>query len=940
MFDNLRGGLRALFFRRQTDRELDAELQDYLQRAAEDKVRSGMSEESALRAARVEFGAAEAIRDQVRDAGWESAVLSVWSDLRFAVRMMRRNPGFTAVVVMTLALGIGANTALFTVVNAVLLKPLPVKNPDELALMVWDSKSNKVPFAHGYDGSASSDNSPTGYLEGTSFPYRTLERMGEVSRVFSSVFAFAAIEQLNVIVDGKAEVASGQYVSGDYYEGLGVRAWRGRVLTEADQAGGAEPVAVITWRYWQRRFGGEAGTIGKTATINNVRFTIVGVSPPEFDGAGEMGQSADVTIPMSTNLLVEPGNSSMGKPGLWWLHIMARLQPGVNLKQAQSRMEPVFLQSALDAMNAAPPKDGEGQTGPIGPQDYPHLMVNPGAQGDEFAKRKYREPLGVLMTVVGMVLLIACINVASLLLTRGAARQQEYAMRLALGARRGRLIRQSLTESLLLSAISGVVGCLLALWGKKLLLEWAAWIRGESTLQTGLDLRVLGFALGISLLTGILFGIAPALRAGRTQLAPSVKTQIGNSGRSRTLAGRLLIVAQVAVSLVLLVAAGLFLRTLRNLTTVDAGFDRNNLLLFRVKPQSNGYNDKNIGSLYDRMIERLSSLPGVEGVSLSRHPLLSFSHRKDRLYLAHGDAHNGDTVEVNVVSPSFFKTMEIPVVLGRLLHESDTPSAPRVVVVNQTFAQLYFAGINPIGQQFWMGEGGEGIGSPMRKALDAPPNDRPMEVVGVSRDAKYTDLRSPVEPTVYQPYMQVPTTQANFEVRFRGDTATIAPTVREAVRQVDSRLPIFDMRMQTDQSDASLAEERMFANLASSMGALSLLLAAVGLYGVMSYSVRRRTAEIGVRMALGAQRPAVLAMVLRESFALVVAGVAVGIPIAVATARAASNSLSDLLFGIKPVDPLSFALAAATMLVVALLAGYLPARRASQIDPMVALRQE
>jgi hypothetical protein len=383
MFDNLRGGLRALLCRRQGDHDLDAEMQDYLERAVEDKVRSGMTPESALRAARVEIGSTEAVKDQVREAGWERMVHSVWSDLRFAARMMRRNPAFTAVVVMTLALGIGANTALFTVVNAVLLKPLPVKNPGELALMVWDSGSEKLPLARDYDGTSGTANSSTGHLEGTSFPYLTFERMRDVPGIASDVFAFAAIEQLNVIVDGKAEVASGQYVSGDYYQGLGVPAWRGRILTETDQASGAETVAVITWRYWQRRFGGESGAIGKTVTVNNVRFTIVGVSPPEFDGVVEMGQSADVTIPMAANRLVEPGNSSMDQPALWWLHIMARLQPGVSREQAQARLEPLFQQSAVDGLNAALARDGK-PLGAISALDYPHLMVNPGAQGDEF----------------------------------------------------------------------------------------------------------------------------------------------------------------------------------------------------------------------------------------------------------------------------------------------------------------------------------------------------------------------------------------------------------------------------------------------------------------------------------------------------------------------------------------------------------------------------
>jgi predicted permease len=775
-------------------------------------------------------------------------------------------------------------------------------------------------------------------MQGTSFPYITWERMRGATELLSSVFAFAPIEQLNVIADGQAGVASGQYVSGNYYDGLGLRAWRGRMLKEGDQAPGAEPVAVITWRYWQRRFGGDAGVVGKVVTINNVRFIIVGVSPPEFDGAGEIGQSTEITLPLSANLLVEPGNSSMGKPALWWLHIMARLEPGVSREQVQARMDPLLLESAMDGMKAA--LTGDRQPLKIGPHDYPHLMVNPGAQGDEFFKRRYRQPLDALMTVVGLVLLIACINVASLLLTRGAGRQREYAMRLALGARRGRLIRQLLTESLLLSTIAGALGYVFAMWGKELLLKWAQWIRGESMLRTGLDWRVLGFIAAVSLGTGVLFGIAPAWRAGRTELAPSVKMQIGNARRSRTLAGRLLIVAQVAVSLVVLIAAGLFLRTLRNLTTVDAGFNRNDLLLFRIKPQSNGYDAASVVGFYDQLLERLGSIPGIEGVSLSRHPLLAFSHRKNAIYLGTADPHNGETVEVNVISPSFFPTMAIPAVDGRLLQETDTPASRRVVVVNQTFARRYFPGLNPLGQQFWLGKGGEGTGSPVRQPLSAPPNDRPMEIVGISRDAKYTDLRSEVEPTVYQPYMQEPVLQANFEVRFRGTSARIVPAVREAVRQVDSHLPIFDLRMQSELSDASVAQERMFANLSSSMGVLTLLLAAVGLYGVLSYSVRRRTAEIGVRMALGAPKSAVLAMILRESLLLVVAGLAAGLPIAAATARVASPLLSDLLFGIKPADPVSFALATVTMIVVAIGAGYLPARKASQIDPIITLRQE
>src|SRR5215472_4623388 len=515
------------------------------------------------------------------------------SDLRLALRLMRRNPGFTAIAVLTLALGIGANTALFSIVNAVLLKPLPVRNPQELALMVWDAENRSLVIQGGYDGSAGSDYSTTGHLQGTSFPYITFERMRRATDTFSHVFAFATSERLNVVVDGHAEPAFGQFVTGDYYQGLGVRAWRGRLLAEADEIGGAAPAAVITWRYWQRRFSGDSSVLGRVLTINNVGFTIVGITPPDFSAAVQLDEAADITLPVGGETLVRPRNPRMTNPGLWWLRIMARLQPGVTRAAAQVRLDPIFQQSVVDCWNELP--ETHKQITKMGVHDYPHLLVRPGAQGDEFARRQYHAPLEILMTVVGLVLLIACINTANLLLASGSRRQQEFAMRIALGARRSRLMQQTLTESLLLSAIAGVVGCAVAFWGKQLLLSWTQWIRGGEPLEATLDLRVLGFAAGISALTGILFGIAPAWRAVQTHLTPNVKVQIGNARRTR--AGQVLIVSQVAISLVLLIGAGLFIRTLNNLATVDVGFNRGHLLLFRVEPSANGYNDKTTGLL-------------------------------------------------------------------------------------------------------------------------------------------------------------------------------------------------------------------------------------------------------------------------------------------------------------------------------------------------------
>ena len=917
-------GLGVLFRKRRDEQELDDEIRAYVEAAAEKRMQAGNGREEAYRAARSELGSVAAVKDYVRDAGWETWLENLFGDLRYALRMLWRNPSFSAVVIVILALGIGANTALFSLVNAALLKSLPVRDPDQLVLLSFVADAAKEPYL-GYDGN---DSEKGGEIEGTSFLYSTFEQLREHHEGLSAVAGFARIEQLDVVVSGHAEIASGQYVSGNYYAMLGVPAGRGRLFTDADDNPGAPAGAVITWQYWQRRFGGDPRAIGMAVTIDNLPFTIIGVTPPGFVGTGQMGQPADVSIPLALEALLDAPRPMLRQPAEWWVILMGRLLPGITREQAQARLTPTFQQSTTESLKLAS-VGWKNKPTTLGAADYPGVHVGPGAQGEMNARSRYRLPLIVLTIVVGLVLLIACINVASLLLARSAARQQEIAMRFALGARRSRVVRQLLTESLLLSSIAGGMGLLLAYWGKALLAGWAPWGNGKIT--PPVDERVLEFTLALTVLTGILFGIAPALRSTSSAFVSGLKRTSGATARSRkSLTGSTLLAAQVAISLVLVIAAGLFLRTLHNLNSVNLGFDRDNLLLFRVKPQTNGYDAPRTEQLYGRMLERLRAAPGVRGVALSRHPLLAQSQRASTIVIQ-GKTKEGDSVQVNIVSPSFFATMRIPVLAGRSLSENDTGASPKVAVVNEMFVRKYFPGESPVGQRFSLPRGVRG--QPGFQEVD-------WQIVGVSSDTKYTDVRSEVHPTIFQSYRQEPTLQSNFEVRFSGDEGVAAQAIRDAVHDVDASLPIFDVRTQIEQADESTAQERLFARLSSSMSLLALLLAAIGLYGTMSYAVVRRTQEIGIRMALGAQQGDVLWMVLRETLMLVLVGVVVGVPLALSASHAARSVMASLLFGVKANDPATMVIAVLVLGGVALLAGLLPAWRAAKTDPMVALRAE
>ena len=839
------------------------------------------------------------------------------NDLRYAFRQLLKNPGFTAVAVLTLALGIGANTALFSLVDAVLLKMLPVRAPEELILFNWLSGPRGM--ATSIDGRITRDPS-TGLRTSTSFSYPAFESFRDHNQTLSQVFAFTPIDQLNVNVDGRSEIARGQLVSGSYHQGLGLSATRGRTFVANDDQIDSAPAVVISHRYWLRRFAADDNVVGKIIQVNRVPVTVVGVTPAGFLGTLQVGQAPDLSLPMALGPRLLPGSESLAQPWFWWLQIMGRLTPGIEAEKARASFEGLFQHSALEGWKLA---QSSGRINNQNQPDVPRLRVSPGGQGLMELRRQYSRPLTILMVVVGLVLLIACANVANLLLSRAAKRQREVAVRMALGAGRWRIVRQLLTESFVLSLLGGALGVLFAHWGKDALLAWRMGAGEQVMLELALDLRVLAFTAAACLLTTLLFGLAPGLRGTRVEVTPALKENArGSSVSLRSWLSRSLIVAQVAVSLLLLVAAGLFVRTLGNLQGVDPGFNRQSLLLFRINPRLSGYEGQQITTLYERLLERIRAVPGVRSATLSRHPLLSGMRMISGITLRGRSMPAGvtNTVFVNDVEASFLDTMEIPLLMGRGLSPRDDERSPKVAIINQTMAQMFLPGINPVGQRFGF-DFSESAG---------------VEIVGVARDAKYADLRSETPPTIYIPYFQEAPGLANCAVRVIGEPSSIIAAIREAVRGVDKDLPLFDIKTQNAQIEQLLSQEILFARLSSFFGMLALVLACVGLYGVMSYVVARRTNEIGIRMALGAERGNVVKMIMKESMTPVVLGLVIGL----LTALGATRFISSMLFGLEPNDRVTISLAVLTMIAVTALAAYLPARRAAGVNPVDALRCE
>jgi len=914
--------IRRFFRRARWDDERRLEIEAHLALEIDENVARGMPPDDARLAAHRKFGNVTIVRERIFRANTFAPVDALWRDLRHAARLLRLNPGFASVAVLSLALGIGANTAIFSLVNEFLLRALPVKNPHQLVLFrAVEGVNGRMSRAGENNGSI---DPATGRSSTTSFSLLIFERFRARQAALSDVFAFAPFSsQPHVLVDGQPETAvSAQLVSGTYHAGLGVAARAGRTFTPDDDVPSAAPSAVLSYRYWDARFGRDPGVLGKTIVINRVPTVVIGVTPPGFGGAGQVGESPDISLPLAHYLRFQPDRVLRAEPWYWWVRIMGRLAPGATAEQARASLEPIFQETAREGWLAGRSRDATPRAVP----QSSTLAVDPGAQGENNTRRQYARSLYMMMGLVGLVLIAACANVANLLLARGAARRREIALRLALGAGRLRIVGQLLAESLLLASAGAVLGTALAWSSRGLLLALRPFGNTSVVFDLPLDARVLTFTIAVAVTTSLLFGLAPALRATRVDLTSEFQGGSrlpGGRGRSRLSQG--LMAVQIALSLVLLVTTGLFMRTLSHLQAVDAGFNRHNLVLFSVDATSAGYPREQFTALQGRLQARLEKIPGVRGAAFSRVALLSRVRQNNTITItgAPPPPDSAAGVNMNGVSANFFTAMELPIVLGRGFSDRDDAAAPPVAVVNQTLVKKYLGLENPIGRRLVYTLG--------------PAGSFTADIIGVAGDAKYTDLRAPVPPTLYLPTPQQPGGSASFALRIAAsDPAAVFPSIRAAVREIDPTLPVLDLRTQDEQIDRLHAQERLFARLSGFFGVLALSLACVGLYGLMSYAVLRRTAEIGLRLALGARPLQVVRMMLRESLAVVGLGLLAGL----AAAAALSRLVAAMLFGLSPADPLTHLAAATVLGAVALVASSLPALRAARLEPTEALREE
>ena len=902
---NFAGGLRGLFRKEQVEREMDEELRGYLDAAVKEKMRHGMNREEALRAAQIEMGGVESAKEQVRAVSWESFVETLWQDLKFGLRLLRFNPGFAAAAILSLALGIGANTAIFQLLDAVRLRTLPVKHPEQLVKIGIDHRN-------GATGSFS-----TRYPDLT---YGQWEQIRAQQQAFSNVFAWGP-NLFNISPGGEVHNVQGLWVSGEFFETLGVEPALGRLLTSADDRSNCNSAgAVISYSFWKHQYAGENSVIGRTLTISRHPFEIVGVTPPDFYGV-EVGRYFDVAVPLCAEPIINGEGSQLHRPEGWWLAAMGRLKPGGTIERAAAQLRAISP-GIFEA--TVPPK--------FNPEQAKHYLgyqlgAFPGDSGSSELRRNFENPLWFLLGLGALVLLIASANLANLMLARASAREKEMGMRMAVGASRGRLIRQLLVESLLLAGIGAALGALLARSLSQVLVASLSTQNDPLFVDLGTDWRVLGFTAALAGITCILFGLAPAWRA--TSVAPGVVLKESGRGTTGGRSGfglrRILVVSQIALSLMLLVGALLFARSLNNLATVDAGFRQDGILVTDIDFTALNLPDERRLAFSEELLSRVRVIPGVDSATIAEIVPLSGNGENHDLLMGTSGAPKGEApvASFNRVSPGFFKTLQTAMLAGRDFDEHDVKGSPNVAIVNEEFAHKFAGGRNPLGMTFRVGR---------LRTITAP-----YEIVGLVKNSKYFELREEAQPIVYTSMAQYehPDTDAQILIRSNSPLASLISGVKSTANQVHSDLDITFFPFHKMIQDG-LLRDRLMAALSGFFGALAVVLAAIGLYGVISYMVEQRRNEIGIRMALGAGQQKIIRLVLSETGLLLLIGLAAGVALALATARTATS----MLFGLKPTDVLTYFAAALSLSGVAALASFLPARRAARLDPMSALRNE
>ncbi|HEV2205731.1 MAG TPA: ABC transporter permease [Candidatus Acidoferrales bacterium] len=892
--------LGRFFHRSKQDAQLDSELRFHVEQQTAENIAAGMNPEEARRRALAQFGGLEFIKEETRGARGTHFIDTLLQDIRFALRVLRNTPLITGIAILSLALGIGANTAIFSLVDAVMLRMLPVQNPEQLVQIKF-----KSPMSRNANTNATNP---------------IWEQVRDHQDAFASVFAWRPVE-FDLANGGEENTVSGIYASGAYFTTLGVKPAAGRLIAPSDDVRGCSGVAVLGYGFWQSHYAGAESAIGSFIRLSGFSFPIVGVAQRGFSGT-EIGTPFDVAIPVCAAAIL---GRSLDARSSWWLTMMGRLKPGVSIERADARMKalsPVLFGAVVPT--EFPPKSQDLF------RKYTFITVPAatGAAGFSGLREQYGQPLEILMAVVGVVLLIACANIASLLLARSAARQKEIAVRLSLGASRGRLVRQMLTESIVLSSTGALLGIFFARWGSALLVRFVSTQQNQVFLDVRMDGRVLAFTIAIAVLCGLLFGILPAVRATGVSAMSAMKegqARRGAGSGSQPATARWIVAAQLALSLILLVGTGLFIRTFTNLMTLDAGFDPNNVLLVETNVHGAKLPDAALKPLYGQMLAKLRALPGAVSASQCMIEPLSGSEWNFEVSVPGYQPPSGiePLVYLNWVTPEYFSTMRTPLLEGRAFDARDSADSTPVVVINQLLANTYFRGQDPIGKHIRVG---------VREI-----GDKPLEIIGVVQNAKYDTLTQEFLSTAYFPLAQIGDggQDTTFEIRTAMTPGALIPGVRDAMASVNKSASL-EFTTLKQQADDSVLQEHLMAVLSGFFGTLALLLTAIGIYGVMAYAVTQRTHEIGIRMALGAQQTSMLRLVMRDAAIVLVAGVAAGLLASMWITRL----VKSFLFGLTPNDPLTLVLAIMALAAVALAACYIPARRAMKVDPMVALRYE